>query len=58
MMGFINAQYVDMPVGEIDLIDAARILCKSPIGRKRLIEQLEQQGAVHSVVAYQNDRII
>jgi hypothetical protein len=49
---------VNTPANDIDLIDTARILCKSPIGGQGLIQQLHQEGAVYAVMSYKNDSVI
>ena len=47
-----------VPPADIDLVEAAGRLRDAPIGRQRLIEQFEQQRAVHAVVADHDDRLV
>src|SRR5262249_48747334 len=44
--------------GDANLIDATGLLRKPPIGRQRLIEELQQQRAVHAVMRDKNDGVV
>jgi hypothetical protein len=58
VLGLIDSPYPNTPINDIDLIDTARVLCKSPIGGQGLIQQLHQEGAIYAVVPYKNDGVI
>jgi len=57
-MCLIDPQYLNMPPDHINLINAARLLCEPPIAGQRLIDKLEQQGTVHTVMADKDDGVI
>ena len=46
------------PFSEINLIDAAGLLYKSPIGGQRLIQELQEHRSVNAVVPYENDCVL
>jgi hypothetical protein len=58
VLRFIDPDNGDMPAKHVDLVDAARRLCKAPIGGQRLIDQLNQQRPVHAGMANQHDCIL
>jgi hypothetical protein len=58
VLGLINPPHVNAPANDIDLIDTARVLCKSPIGGQGLVEQQQQEGAVYAVMPRKNDSVI
>jgi hypothetical protein len=58
MMRLVDPQHAIAITGDIDLIDAARALLDAPIGCQRQAEELEQQHAIHAVVADEHDRIL
>ena len=57
-MRVVDAQYANIPGHDIDFVDAARILCNPPVRRQWLIEKLEQQCAVHTVMADEDNSVI
>src|SRR5262249_20684770 len=54
----VDTKRAKAPIGDIDLIDAARRLRKSPIRGQRLVENLEQQRPVHAVVGDEHNDFI
>src|SRR5207248_747090 len=58
VLRFVDAPDANATCGDIDFIDAARILRHTPVSRKRLVEKFEQQGAVHTVMADQHDGFV
>ena len=58
MMRLVDPPHLDVTVQDIDLVDAARMLRKTPIRRQRLIEQLKKQGPVYAVVTDQDDGVV
>ncbi len=57
MPGLVDAQSPNMSPSHVNLVDAARLLCKPPIARQRLVEKLKQQSSVYAVMTDENDRI-
>ena len=55
MRRVVDAQHADLAAGDVDLVQRARVLRQPPIGRDRLIEQLQQEGAVDTVMADEDD---
>lgn len=58
MLRFVDPHDGDTPANHIDLVDAAWRLCKAPICGQRLIDQLNQQGTIHTGMANQDDRVL
>jgi hypothetical protein len=58
VLRLINPTHLNAPADDIDLIDTARVLRKSPIGGQGLIEKLHQEGSVHAVVPHKNDSVV
>jgi hypothetical protein len=58
VLGLIDPTHVNTPANDIDLIETTWVLCKSPIGGQRLIQQLHQEGTVYAVMSYKNDSVI
>src|SRR6266702_8004301 len=58
MLRFVDPHNADAPANHVDLVNAARRLCKAPIGGQRLIDQLNQQGTIQAGMAYQHDRVL
>lgn len=54
----VHAQHSNLAVEYVDLIDAAWLLRRPSVGRQGLIKELEQQGAVHAVMADENDGVV
>jgi hypothetical protein len=50
MMRLVDPPHLNMTVQDIDLVDATRMLRKTPIRRQRLIEELKKQGPVYAVM--------
>jgi len=38
----VDAKHVDLSADNVDLVDCARLLGNAPIGRERLVQQLEK----------------
>jgi hypothetical protein len=58
VMRLVDTQYPSLPADDIDLVDAAWILCQPPERGQWLIEQLQQQRAVYAVMAHNHDRVV
>jgi hypothetical protein len=58
MMRLVDPPHLNMTVQDIDLVDAARMLRKTPIRRQRLIEQLKKQGPVYAVMTDEDDGVV
>jgi hypothetical protein len=50
VLGLVDPAYPNAPADDIDLVDTARVLCNSPIGGQRLIQQFQQERPVHAVI--------
>ena len=51
MTGVVDPPDLDHAIVDVDLVQGARVLRHLPVGRQRLIEELEQQRFVDAVVA-------
>jgi hypothetical protein len=58
VLRLIDSVHTRLGVGNVDFRNPARVLSKPPIGRKRLIKQLEQKGAIDAVVAHHDDDLV
>jgi hypothetical protein len=58
VLRLVDPPHLNAPANDIDLIDAARVLRKSPIGGQGLIEKLHQEGSVHAVMSHENDGVV
>jgi len=58
MMCFVEAQHAAQAIFDINLVHTAGTLLDAPIGCQRQSEKLQQQDAVHAVVAYQHNRFV
>jgi hypothetical protein len=58
MTRFVGPDNLDSSAERIDLIDAAGVLRKPPIGGQGLVEQLKEECAIDAVVADQHDCVI
>src|SRR5262249_11065201 len=58
MLRVVDAPHADAAAGHVNFVDTARILCRAPIGGQRLVEKLQQHGAIHAVMADQHDGLI
>ena len=57
MRSLVDAFDADMTVEDFDLVDSTGRLRQAPEGAERLVEQLQQQGAVDAVMAHKHDCI-
>jgi len=51
MTGVVDPPDLDHAIADVDLVQCAGVLRQLPVGRQRLIEELQQQRSVHAVVA-------
>lgn len=58
MMRLVDPPHLNVTIQDIDLVDAARMLRNTPIGRQRLIEQLKEQGPVYAVMTDEDDGVV
>jgi len=58
VLGLIDPVHVRPGVDDVDLRNRAWVLSETPIGRKRLIKQLEQKRAIHAVVAHHDNDLL
>ena len=58
MEHLVEAQHAAPAFSEIDLIHAAGALLDAPIRCQRQTEELQQQYAVHVIVAHEHDRVL
>src|SRR5262249_20801876 len=58
MSRVVDAPHADAAPGHVNFVDTARILGRAPVGGQRLVEKLQQHGAVHAVMADQRDGLI
>jgi len=58
VLRFVDPCHDDTSADHVDLVNAARRLCKAPIGGQGLIDQLNQQRTVHAGMANQHDRVL
>lgn len=58
MLRFVDPYNDDTPAYHVDLVDAAWRLREAPIGGQRLIDQLNQQGTIHTGMPNQHDRVL
>src|SRR5215472_2014281 len=58
MLDRIDAAHANPGCAQIEFVDTARLLCQAPIGRERLFQELQEERAVHAVMADQHDGFV
>src|SRR5215472_5116911 len=58
MLGRIDAAHANPGCAHIDLVNTARLLRQAPIGRERLFQEMQEERAVHAVMADQHDGFV